>query len=119
MTCLQGDLKLFPFFSSPQETRHFVFSQWEEHSILIRAHPHVKGHLDLPRELIQILPPREALSKLSTGSTTNVSKRQADIVHTLAEVQGSAEPATIASLREMHVLSNGQKLFFLLLHCIT
>ena len=47
-----------------------------------------------------------------------MSKRQADIAHTLAEAQGSAEPATIASLREKHVLSNGQKLFLLLLHCV-
>lgn len=71
------------------------------------------GIWDLPRELIHIWPCKwDTLLKLSTGNTKNLSKRQADIEHTLAEVQGPAELATIASLRERHVLSNWHKLFF-------
>lgn len=34
----------------------------------------------------------------------------------LAGIQGSAEPATTAFLREEHALSNGHRLFLLLLH---
>lgn len=113
MMCLKGSFKLFPFFSSPQEIR-LVFFQWEKHSVT--AYPSVSGHLRFAQRANShlALQVRHSL-KLSTGNTTNLSKRQADTEHTLAEVQGPAEPATIASLRERHVLSNGHKLFFITL----
>lgn len=53
---------------------------------------------------------------LITNREHHKHEQEAGIVQALAGIQGSAEPATTAFLREEHALSNGHRLFLLLLH---